>query len=215
MATIPQQILDALPTPAHAADVLAWAPIGAAPGTSMGETHIVVTQYTTFVLSRPTPWAALKPMALAPGASLQIASEGFETWLVVPTADGGDSRVPLTAFDREALDKALEAGGTITTAQPDPEPEPEPDPEPEVATTIVEPVVEEPPPATAPGPEGTGSGLSDQLDQALDDIQLAACRAALKGLGSLDVEATVANLRVKVHYDRATLARLADAAADD
>ncbi len=213
MPTVPQQILDALPEPVHAADILAWAPIGAAPGTSLGETHVLVSRRAIYALSRPTPWESVSAMRLDRGARPGLLEEGFETWLILPLEEG-DARIPLTAYDRKAVDVVLAAidehhadrvAEVPASRPPEPVVEAAPEPEPATAASVGLSTPIEP----APAPRG--ATFDERVDLALDTIRRVGIRAGRHGgFHSLDVSARVDDVELSVHYDRATLARLAE-----
>ena len=221
MATVPQQILDALEVPIRGAEINAWAPIGAAPGTSMGETHLLVTRDEVFALSRQRPWDALERLPLAGDALPALDDSSFETWLVLPLDNGQDVRVALTTHDRDAVDHAMAAIAKLEGEDLPPAVTPTPEPDaaapaaaepPAAAPTAVAPEAAEPPPAVEP--TGAAPSLAARVDRALEVIELVGMRAGQRGgLNALDVTATVAydagNVELKVHYDRSTLARLA------
>ena len=95
---VPDEVLRALPERVALADIEAYAPVGAAPGTSLGETHIVLARGRTWALTRISPWDTLESLELDGRLAPSIQSKDYETWLSLPTADGRDARVPLTSI---------------------------------------------------------------------------------------------------------------------
>ena len=198
---VPDEVLRALPERVALADIEAYAPVGAAPGTSLGETHIVLARGRTWALTRISPWDTLESLELDGRLAPSIQSKDYETWLSLPTADGRDARVPLTSFDIEGVTAYLEAAGHSATPEP---------------------VAPEAPPAAAPPKVEhvrieaplSNKAFDLRLEEAFERLEDIGARAGRRGsLNALKVTATIANgpdsVALEVHWDRAALSRLA------
>lgn len=217
MPRVPDEILRSLPdNELEGAVIQAYAAIGSAPGTSLGETHLIVADERLYGVGRVTPWDPLIPMQLDPSGTPELDPRGYETWLVLAAMDAEPLRIGLSPFDMDGVESVMAA----IASRPPPAPEPAPpasDPDPPApATATASPTAKTVGPAAAPSaalapPAGD---LDAKIDDALDRIERVGTRAGLRSaLTSVRVRADVptrdGDLQIEVVYDRASLARLA------
>ncbi len=186
---------------------ISYLAIGAAPGTAMGETHLLVTAGQWFVFTRGSREEPLTTLKLKPGTAPHIQDDPFGALLLLPVDGRQDEvSVPLTPVEAGPLINLLASinGGDVSG---DEEPHllqdevalpPQTSPESRAAAVPDDPdSLLQKAYAKAKRAGGKVGGLAAEkvgtaVDQALDLIELVAARAAKREhLPSIKVEANV------------------------